>query len=196
LGAKSVCVIDDRKSYGVAVADAAAATLGPLAHPGCRASIASGDNEIMVVIDRIKAAAPEVVLRAGSYDGAPDFARKLRDGGVRATFVSAQGMANGNLSSRADDAVRGALLSCPCAPDPEWFINDYRSKFGRAPGSYSAEGYDLATIMLQGIDARKLVRAQMLDWMRHYDGQGVARRYRWTDTGELMNPSVWIYRVE
>jgi branched-chain amino acid transport system substrate-binding protein len=50
--------------------------------------------------------------------------------------------------------------------------------------------------MLEGIDAGKLVRPEMLDWMRHYKGDGVARRYQWTDTGELTNPTVWIYKVE
>ena len=88
------------------------------------------------------------------------------------------------------------MLSCPCSPDPEWFTKEYRAKFGSDPGAYSAEGYDLATIMLNGIDAGMLVRPQMLDWMRHYNGWGVARRYQWTDTGELTDPTVWIYKVQ
>jgi branched-chain amino acid transport system substrate-binding protein len=50
--------------------------------------------------------------------------------------------------------------------------------------------------MLNGIDAGMLVRPQMLDWMRHYNGQGVARRYQWTETGELTEPTVWIYKVQ
>jgi branched-chain amino acid transport system substrate-binding protein len=196
LQAKAVCVVDDGDPYGVAVADAAVTTLGGLAPAGCRASIAPGDKEIALVVARIKAASPDVVLRAGSDAGAADFARRLRDGGVTATFVTAQGMAGGAFLERADDAAKGALVICPCSPAPEWFVNEYRSKFGEAPGAYSAEGYDLATIMLKGIDAGNLVRPQMLEWMRRYEGQGVARRYQWTDTGELMNPTVWIYKVE
>jgi branched-chain amino acid transport system substrate-binding protein len=196
LQAKAVCVVDDGAPYGVAVAGAAIVTLGGLAPGGCRASIAAGDREIVQVVERIKAAAPDVVLRAGAYAGAPDFARRLRDGGVRATFVSAQGMADGDFAAHADDAVKGALVSCPCGPAPEWFVTAYRSKFGQAPGAYSAEGYDLATVMLKGIDAGNLVRPQMLEWMRHYDGQGVARRYQWTDAGELTNPTIWIYKVQ
>jgi branched-chain amino acid transport system substrate-binding protein len=87
-------------------------------------------------------------------------------------------------------------VSCPCAPAPEQFVTADRAKFGEAPGAYSAEGYDLATIMLAGIDAGKLVRPQMLEWMRKYDGQGVARRYQWTENGELTNPTIWIYKVQ
>ena len=196
LGVKAVCVVDDGGPYGTAVAAAAITALGDAAPVGCRASIAVEDKEITQAVGRIKAAAPDVVLRAGSYDGAPDFARRLRDGGVRATFVSAQGIAERGFSAQADDAAKGALVSCPCGPAPEWFVSEYQSKFGKPPGAYSAEGYDLATVMLRGIDAGNLVRPQMLEWMRHYDGQGVVRRYQWTDAGELTNPTVWIYKVE
>jgi branched-chain amino acid transport system substrate-binding protein len=105
-------------------------------------------------------------------------------------------MASPDFPTRAGDAGQGALLSCPCGPDPAWFTKEYHDKFGRNPGAYSAEGYDLATIMLAGIDAGMLVRPQMLDWMRHYNGQGVARRYQWTGTGELSDPTVWIYKVQ
>jgi branched-chain amino acid transport system substrate-binding protein len=79
---------------------------------------------------------------------------------------------------------------------PDWFVAAYRAKFGQRPGAYAAEGYDLATIMLNGIDTGMLVRPQMLDWMRHYSGKGVARRYQWTERGELSEPTVWIYKVQ
>lgn len=196
LQVKQVCVVDDGAAYGIAVAEVAMTTLGSLAPVGCRVSIVPGDKEITRAVEQIKAAAPDVVLRAGSYAGAPDFARRLRDGGVKATFVSAQGMADGGFAAHADDAVKGALVSCPCGPSPEWFVSEYQSKFGQAPGAYSAEGYDLATVMLRGIDSGHLVRPQMLEWMRHYDGQGVVRRYQWTDDGELTNPTIWIYKVQ
>ena len=97
---------------------------------------------------------------------------------------------------RAKDFAKDAVLSCPCSPDPDWFVEAYRERFGTGPGPYSAEGYDLATIMLNGIDAGMLVRPQMLHWMRHYNGQGVARRYQWTETGELTQPTIWIYKVQ
>ena len=144
----------------------------------------------------MKAAGPDAILRTGSSAGAPEFVRRLREAGIRSALISAQGIANAQFAAQAGDSGTGALLSCPCSPDPEWFTKEYRAKSGSDPGAYSAEGYDLATIMLNGIDAGMLVRSQMLDWMRHYNGQGVARRYQWTDTGELTDPTVWIYKVQ
>jgi branched-chain amino acid transport system substrate-binding protein len=108
-------------------------------------------------------------------------------------FISVQGRTDPQFLR---DAGHDVLLFCPCGPDADWFTKEYRAKFGRPPGAYSAEGYDLATIMLRGIDTGMLTRAQLLDFMRQYNGQGVARRYQWTETGELKDPTVWMYRVQ
>jgi branched-chain amino acid transport system substrate-binding protein len=191
-----VCVISDGTPYGDAAASTANQTLGTLSPAGCRFSGTSTDLQFGQAVDRIKAAAPDAILRTGSSADAPGFVRRLREAGIRSALISAQGTANAQFVVQAGDSGTGALLSCPCSPDPAWFTKEYRAKFGADPGAYSAEGYDLATIMLNGIDAGMLVRPQMLDWMRHYNGWGVARRYQWTDTGELTDPTVWIYKVQ
>jgi len=196
LRSRKVCVISDNSPYGDALASAAGETLAGLAPADCRFSRTLDDKHFGEVIDRMRAAPPDAVLRTGSYAGTAEFLRRLRDAGVRSTFISAQGMANPQFATQAGHFRADVSLSCPCGPDPEWFTKEYRDEFGRDPGAYSAEGYDLATIMLNAIDAGMLVRPQMLDWMRHYSGQGVARRYQWTRTGELTDPTVWIYRVE
>jgi branched-chain amino acid transport system substrate-binding protein len=193
---RRVCVISDNSPYGNALALAAGEALAGLAPADCRFSGAVDDKHFGEVIDRMRAAPPDAVLRTGSYIGTAEYLRRLRDAGIRSTFISAQGMANPQFATQAGDSGTGVLLSCPCGPDPDWFTKAYRDEFGMDPGAYSAEGYDLATIMLTGIDAGMLVRPQMLDWMRHYSGQGLARRYQWTGTGELTDPTVWIYKVQ
>lgn len=189
-----VCVVSDGSPYGDAAASAAVETLGESSPADCRFSGALDDKQFGQAVERMKAAAPDAVLRTGSSAGAPAFARRLRGAGITSPLMAAQGMV-AQFVAQAGDSGRDALLFCPCGPDPEWFIKEFRDKFGTDPGAYSAEGYDLATIMLNGIDAGMLVRPQMLDWMRHYNGQGVTRSYRWAPNGELADPTVWIYRV-
>ncbi|MBV9513022.1 MAG: branched-chain amino acid ABC transporter substrate-binding protein [Mycobacteriaceae bacterium] len=196
LGDRKICVISDSTPYGDAMALAADEALGGLAPADCRFSGTPDDNRLGQVIGRMRAIAPDAVLRTGSYAGASEFARRLRDAGITSAFLFAQSMASPQFATQAGHSGKDTVLSCPCGPDPSWFTAAYRGKFGRDPGAYSAEGYDLATIMLGGIDAGMLVRPQMLDWMRHYSGQGIARRYKWTDTGELADPTVWIYQVQ
>ena len=195
LGHRTVCVVSDNSPYGDAMAQAATAVLGERSRPECRQSITLSDNRFAEVIGRIRGVAPDAVLRMGIHTDTADFLQRLRTEGISSPFVSAQGMADGDFLQRAGDYAKDAVLSCPCSPDPDWFVAAYRAKFGQSPGAYVAEGYDLATIMLTGIDAGMLVRPQMLDWMRHYSGQGVARRYQWTENGELAEPTVWIYKV-
>jgi branched-chain amino acid transport system substrate-binding protein len=36
----------------------------------------------------------------------------------------------------------------------------------------------------------------LLDFVRNYDGQGEARKYQWTDKGELTSDLIWIYKVQ
>jgi branched-chain amino acid transport system substrate-binding protein len=193
---RKVCVISDNSSYGDALAFAAGEALAGLAPADCRFFGTLDDKRFGALIDRMRAAPPDAVLRTGAYTGTAEFLRRLRDAGIGSPVISAQGIVNPQFATQAGDFGTNVLLSCPCGPDPDWFMKEYRNEFGRDPGAYSAEGYDLATIMLGGIDAGMLVRPQMLDWMRHYSGTGVARRYQWTGTGELTDPTVWLYNVQ
>jgi len=36
----------------------------------------------------------------------------------------------------------------------------------------------------------------MLDFVTNYDGEGLARTYKWDDTGELSSALIWIYEVK
>ncbi len=88
------------------------------------------------------------------------------------------------------------MLSCPCGPAPASFATAYKTTNNAEPGVYSTEGYDLTTIMLKGIDAGKNTKAAMADFVKNYDGDGLARHYKWNAQGELDNALIWIYKVQ
>ena len=69
-------------------------------------------------------------------------------------------------------------------------------EFGQAPGTYSMEAYDAATILLAGIDSGAVTRDALLNFVTNYDGQGLARQYKWNDKGELNSNMIWIYKVQ
>ena len=110
--------------------------------------------------------------------------------------MSGDGTKDQQFVDQAGDASKDALLSCPCGPAPESFAQEYTGEFYQAPGTYSTESYDLATIMVRGIDSGKVARPDLLQWMRSYNGPGVARNYQWTENGELTSKLVWIYKVQ
>jgi len=98
-------------------------------------------------------------------------------------------------------AAEGTVLTCACAPATEargTFAQDYKALHGTDPGTYSDTAYDAARILLSGIKAGKNTREAMLEYVKSYNGQGVAANYRFTDNGE-MDPAevrVWAYKVK
>jgi branched-chain amino acid transport system substrate-binding protein len=196
LGSKRVCVVDDGSEYGVGLAAAVRETLGGVADPRCAASLRGDDQSITDAVGAIEGQGPDAVFFAGYAAQAATLARQLRDAGVTASFVGGDGVKNQRFIDEAGEAAADSVLSCSCAPAPEGFVEEYTARFGAQPGPFSAGGYDLGTVLLRGIDSGAITRPALLEFVRTYDGQGLQRRYQWTDTGELTSTMVWIYRVQ
>jgi branched-chain amino acid transport system substrate-binding protein len=196
LGYKKVCVIDDSTDYGLGLASAVRDTLGPVADSSCNISVKKGDKDFSAAVTQIKGASPDSVFFGGYYAEAAPLVQQLKDGGVTATFVSADGTKDPQFVSQAGEASKDAILSCPCGPATGTFAEEYKAKFNAEAGTYSAEGYDLGTILVKGIDSGAITRPALLDFVRNYNGQGVARNYQWTPAGELTTNLIWIFKVQ
>jgi branched-chain amino acid transport system substrate-binding protein len=196
LGYDKVCVVDDSTDYGLGLAQAVRETLGSVADSSCNISVKKGDKDFSAAVTQIKGASPKAVFYAGYYAEAAPFVQQLRDGGFEGTFVTDDGAKDPEFVKQAGASSKDALVSCPCGPATGTFAEEYDKKFNQEAGTYSAEGYDLGTILLKGIDSGAITRPALLDFVRNYDGQGVARRYQWTPTGELTNILIWIYKVQ
>lgn len=196
LGNQKVCVVDDSTDYGLGLAQAVRDTLGPVADSACNISVKKGDKDFSAAVNQIKGVSPDSVFFSGYYAEAAPFVQQLRDGGVEATFASADGTKDPEFVKQAGESSKDAILACPCGPATGEFANQYTEKFSQEPGTYSTEGYDLGTIMLKGIDSGKVTRPELLDFVRTYSAPGVARKYEWTPNGELTNTLIWIYKVQ
>ncbi|MBB2771884.1 UNVERIFIED_ORG: branched-chain amino acid transport system substrate-binding protein [Mycolicibacterium obuense] len=196
LGHQKVCVVDDSTDYGLGLAQAVRETLGPVADPACNISVKKGDKDFSAAVTQVKGASPQSVFFSGYYAEAAPFVQQLKDGGFEGTFVSADGTKDPEFVKQAGEASKDALLSCPCGPATGGFADEYNQKFGQEPGTYSTEGYDLGTILVKGIDSGAITRQALLDYVRNYNGQGVARNYQWTPQGELTTTLIWMYKVQ
>jgi len=196
LGVTKACVVDDSTDAGVGQAGAVRDTLGPIADPACNISIKKGDKDFSAAVNQILGQSPGVVVFASYYTEGALLLQQLRDSGYTGLFAGPDGLKDPQFVKAAGQAADGAVLSCPCGPATGAFAEAYTDKFGQPPGTYSLESYDLATILLTGIDSGAVTRSELLDFVRTYDGQGVARKYQWTDNGELTSDLIWIYRVQ
>lgn len=196
LGHRKVCVVDDSTDYGLGLAQAVRETLGPVADPACNISVKKGDKDFSAAVTQVKGASPQSVFFSGYYAEAAPFVQQLKDGGFEGIFVSADGTKDPEFVKQAGEASKDALLSCPCGPATGGFAEEYSEKFDQEPGTYSTEGYDLGTILVKGIDSGAITRQALLDYVRNYNGQGVARNYQWTPQGELTSTLIWMYKVQ
>ena len=196
VGVKKACVVDDSTDAGLGQANAVRDTLGPIADSACNISVKKGDKDFSAAVTQIKGQSPDLVVYASYYTEAALLLQQLRDAGYTGTFAGPDGIKDPQFIKAAGQVADGAILSCPCGPAGGAFADEYTKKFGQAPGTYSLEAYDLATILLKGIDSGAVTREALLDYVRNYSGQGVARMYQWTPTGELTSNMIWIYKVQ
>ncbi|PXX62463.1 amino acid/amide ABC transporter substrate-binding protein (HAAT family) [Nocardia tenerifensis] len=195
-GYKKVCVVQDNSDYGTGLAKSITEGLGAAADASCSSSIKTGDKDFSATVTKIAGANADAVFYAGYYaEGAP-LAQQLKSGGFKGVFVAPDGTNDPQFLAQAGSAAKGATLTCPCGPAPEKFEKDYQALNKQPSGVYSVEAYDLTTIFTKGIGAGKVTRPDLLDYVRSYDGAGLARQYKWSANGELSNALIWIYTVK
>jgi branched-chain amino acid transport system substrate-binding protein len=196
LGFGTVCVVRDDTDYGVELAQQVTTALGSAADDSCASSVTYDSRDFGAATTKVLDVQPDAVFYAGYYSDAAPFLQQLRDAGSAATFVGGDGALVDEFIELAGESAIGAYASCPCGPPSADFEVDYVGRHGARPGLYSVEGYDLATIMLRGIDSGITDRAGMVDFVRAYSGQGIARYYQWDSTGELESATVWMHQVK
>ncbi|GAA4526174.1 branched-chain amino acid ABC transporter substrate-binding protein [Amycolatopsis samaneae] len=196
LKANKVCVIEDDSEYGMGLAAQTKQALG--AKASCSDKIKTKQTDFSAVVNKVNSEKPDAVFYAGYYNEGAPFAQQLHDKGVTAKFVGTDGVKDQEFVKNAGSAAGSAYFTCPCVPEDNFkdFTDNYKKAEGHDPGTYSAEGYDVATILLKGIDKGAKDRAGLLDFVKNYDGQGLTKKFKWDEKGELSDVPVWSYRVQ
>ncbi|WP_146251180.1 bifunctional serine/threonine-protein kinase/ABC transporter substrate-binding protein [Nocardia tenerifensis] len=193
---RKICVIQDRSGYGRSLSGSAVSSLGSAADPSCAVEIGRGERDFASVTAAIAAAAPDAVFYSGFAEEAAALLPQLRRASVTAPFISAESTVTPDFLAQAGDSASGAIVSCSCAPVVTRFAADYQALNGRPPGPSSVEAYDLTTILLKGITSAHANRTALADYLRAYQGPGLARDYQWSATGDLATPRTWLYKVD
>ncbi len=135
---------------------------------------------------KVKASGADALFYGGYYAEAGLLAKQLKAGGWDGTFVSGDGSLDpGFVEAAGAEGAEGAALTCPCAPSPEDFAAAYKALNGADPGTYSAEAYDAANVLLQGIADGNTTREDLLAWVNAYDAAGITKQLKFDETGEV-----------
>lgn len=152
-----IAVIHDKTPYGQGLADETkkalnAAGVTEAAYEG----INIGDKDFSALIAKLKEAGVSVVYYGGLHTEFGLLERQSADQGMKATFMSGDGIVSNELASIAGDAVNGTLMTF--APDPRKnpAAKDLVEKFraaGFEPEAYTLYSYAALQVIAEGAKA-------------------------------------------
>ncbi len=193
---EKVFVVDDASAYGAGLAEIVEESAGD-AVVGTD-TIQTGQTDFSATVTAIRSSGADSVFFGGYYAEAGLLVQQMRGAGVEATFVVADGVKDPGFIEAAGDAAEGTIITCPCLPPEEQqeFFTAFEEAFGAAPATYSAEAFDAANVMLEGILEGNTDRESLLEWINGYEGDGITKSIKFEESGEVENISVWAYKVE
>ncbi len=199
LKASSVCVIQDDSAYGIGLAAATIKALGSKDDANCNDKVTTGQKDFGSTVSKVMAAKPGAVFYAGYYTEAAPLDQQLSSQGFTGEFVGPDGVKDPEFVKLAGSASKNAYFTCPCLDGS--LIPNFASAYekvsgGVAPGTYSVEGYDSATILLKGIDTGITTRPALLSYVKNYNGDGLSKHFQWSSTGELSTSTIYAYEVK
>ncbi|MFB3819660.1 MAG: branched-chain amino acid ABC transporter substrate-binding protein, partial [Candidatus Methylomirabilales bacterium] len=204
LHARRFAVVHDRTEYGRTLAETFSRAVE---RAGRRVvvteEILQGDKDFSGVAGRVKAVDPDVVYFGGIFREGGYLLRQLREAGVDAAFLSADGALDPEFVKIAgEDAATGAYLTF--APDPRLLpsarplIQKFEARHGPL-GPYVLYTYDAFGVLL---NAFRLVRPaaptpaalrRVAQAMRHSVYEGALGKLRWDKHGDLAASPYVVY---
>jgi branched-chain amino acid transport system substrate-binding protein len=194
-----IFIVDDGTAYGQALAAKVSSTVGT---PIGSDKVQEKQTNFSSTVGKVKNSGADAVFYGGYTNEAAPFLKQLRAAGVTAKFIAGDGVNDPAFPTGAGATEsEGAVVTCPCLPSDKskgTFQADFKAKYGAAPGVYAAEGWDATTVFLDAFKAGKNTRKDILDFVTAYDKDGVTKRIKFDDKGEITasNLVIWAYVVK
>jgi branched-chain amino acid transport system substrate-binding protein len=157
-----IAVVHDKTPYGQGLADETKKSLNAAGvTEAMYEGINTGDKDFSALIAKMKDAGVSVVYFGGLHTEAGLIMRQMADQGLKAVFMSGDGIVSNELASIAGDAVDGTLMTF--APDPRNnpAAKELVEKF-RAAG-FEPEAYTLYSYAALQVVAEAAKKAGTLD---------------------------------
>jgi len=161
---KPVAVIHDKTTYGKGLADE---TKKALNAKGTKEAIYDavtiGDKDFSALVSKMKAANIEVVYFGGLHNEGGLLVRQMRDQGLKAQFISGDGIVSKEFWSITGDAGEGVLYTFD--PDPtkipsaKAVVDKFRAG-GYEPEGYTLLAYSGVEVWAKGAEAAKSTKAE------------------------------------
>lgn len=159
LGFKKAYVVDDNETYGKGLADVFAKDFAAgggtiLGHD----HLTKNQQDFKALLTKIKATNPDVVYFGGvTATGGGLLRRQMGDAGMSSVpYIGGDGISDEEFLKDAGNLANGSYytVAAPDAaklPSAQKFNKDYKAKFGKDPGAYSASAYAAAWVIVNAI---------------------------------------------
>ena len=202
LKSKSAYVVDDKSAYGAGLTKFVKQQLTTDGVSFKTEGLAP-TKDYSALATKIVGSKADTVVYGGYFPEYALVAKALKAAGFSGKLISGDGSKDDQLIKQAGAAAEGAYLTCSCGPaaaNPaaQKFATDYKAKYSTEPGTYSAEGYDSANIIIAGMKAagtitRESVTAAVLKTANY---PGVSHTVTFSPTGEGGQGDIFAYQVK
>jgi branched-chain amino acid transport system substrate-binding protein len=203
---KKVALIHDNSEYGKGLWEGVVKLLNAAGVDSSTTdAIDPKGQDYSAAVNKVRAAKVDMIFYGGYYNEAGRFKKQLTDAGVKAKFISGDGSLDpGFVVSSGAAGGEGALLTCPCRlATPELpgkggaFATKYKEINSKAPGTYSSEGYDSASILISGVEAGNDTRSKLLQYVEGLPSfDGVSKTIEFEPNGNVKAGDVFVYEVK
>jgi branched-chain amino acid transport system substrate-binding protein len=210
LGVKKVFIIQDKTAYGQGLAEEfrkKAEELG-IEIAGYE-GITVGEKDFNGVINQAASEKPDLIYFGGVYAEGALVIKQARQRGLDIPIMGGDGLDSSGTVDIAGDSVKGVYLTSVAGDvtktdKGQEFAKRYKDEFGKNIESYSAYGYDSASVVLQGIldaidenDGKLPTREQVMKSVRGTtDFEGIATNVTFDDKGDNEYAKVFIYKFD
>jgi branched-chain amino acid transport system substrate-binding protein len=203
LGARRVAVLYNDDPYGIGLATGVADNLRALgAEVVTQIQVAVEQSDYSVEVPEVALAAPDAIFYAGYEVECPYLRFALTEAGVSVPFLASDGCFLSATIDEADGTAEGIYVSAfgpsPWATVGDDWIKAYQEVEYRNPDTYSLNGYAAMEVLLDGAQqASDFARGQeVADAIRGLDFESVLGHISYDSTGDLKDPTIYIFRVQ
>ncbi|SMB85617.1 branched-chain amino acid ABC transporter substrate-binding protein [Deinococcus hopiensis] len=209
--AKSVFIVSDNQTFANGIAGVLGAELKQRRISTQLGAANVGDVKAQAaLVERIKAAKPDLVFYAGLYDGGGPFIRALRAAGVTTSFMGGNGLDSPEFVRLAQGDAGGTRFITGFGPVQNYvngqnYISDFQKAYNTPPAVRSAFTYDSMNTMLNALansyhSLRKVpTRAQLISAVQSVNSptnRNVTGAIAFTPTGERRSSPMFVVEID
>jgi branched-chain amino acid transport system substrate-binding protein len=163
-----------------------------------RRSYSRDRADFRLLVNELKGIDADVIFFAGLEPWAGDFLRDARAVGVKPDIIGAFSDTP-EMRRRAGNGLEGSMYfemysADKPSPENQAFVSKFRTRFGRSPDTWAAQGYDALYLLANAVKATRSANPLDLCYSIRYMApwEGANGKYKFDGTGELEDKPIFL----